>query len=82
MSGELLHAFSVLVELPSAESAKSFSDTSPGTGFYGVDTLFQPAPQDPLIEGLPVDDDVVQAVHRLALAPLRQPLGTADGQIE
>ena len=68
MLGELLRVLLVSLELPPAETAQAIGNALPGSGFYGVDTILKPAPQNPFIERLPIDDDMVQAIHGHAIA--------------
>ena len=83
MLGELLRVLLVSLELPPAETAQAIGNALPGSGFYGVDTILKPAPQNPFIERLPIDDDMVQAIHGHAIAAaLRKPLGAANRQVE
>ena len=56
----------VLLELPAAQEAELAGKTVPGGCLDGVDTGLELAPQYPLVVGVPADDDVVQAVHRLS----------------
>lgn len=81
--GQRLRVLSVFLELPPAETPQAVGDALPASGFYGLDAIRKPAPQNPFIEGLPVDDDMVQAVKRLPIpAALREPLRAANRQIE
>ncbi len=56
----------VIFELPAAQEAELAGKTIPGGCLYGVDPGLEPVPQYPLVVGVPADDDVVQAVHRLS----------------
>ena len=74
---------SVSLELPPAETAEAVGNALPGSGFYGVNPILKPALQNPFIEVLPVDDDMVQAIHRRPTpAALRKPLRAANRQVE